>query len=72
MLANKRKHKVIGRTIILTISTILRNEMRYQGEFAGTKVETLLLFNESNKTLKNHKTKANLKLKARVVVTGYL
>lgn len=35
MLASRRKHKVMGRTIILTSSTTLRKGIKYQGELEG-------------------------------------
>lgn len=70
ILANKRKHKVTGRTIILTISTILKKEIKYQGELAGTKKEILLFLIIKSRILRNQTIKAILKLKAKVVVTG--
>lgn len=70
MLANKRKHKVIGRTKILTISTKLKNLIKYQGEFEGTNIENLFVLIDKNNILINHTTKERLRLKDRVVVTG--
>jgi hypothetical protein len=72
ILASRRKHKVIGRTTILTISTSLKKAIRYQGELAGTRRETFLVLITSIRILINHNIKAALRLKARVVVTGYL
>jgi len=44
MLAKRRKHKVIGRTLILISSTIHKKGTRYQGEFAGSNEDTALYF----------------------------
>ena len=70
MLASNRKHKVIGRTMILTISTRLKNEIKYHGELEGTSNEMLLFFVSRSSILINHSVNAKLKLKASVVVTG--
>ncbi len=72
ILANNRKHKVIGRTKILTISTNLRKGTKYQGELTGKREAIQSFFNASKKIVSSHIVKATLKLKAKVVVTGYL
>lgn len=72
MLANSRKHKVKGRTRILTISTNLRKGTKYQGEFEGRRAEEENFLFKSKKMLNNQKENAAPKLNAKVVVTGYL
>jgi len=72
MLANKRKHKVIGRTRILVISTSDRKGIRYQGVLAGSREEADKGFTKKMITLANHKENAAPKLKDKVVVTGKL
>jgi len=44
MLAKRRKHKVKGRTKILTSSTNPRKGIKYQGEFKGNKELTQFIF----------------------------
>jgi hypothetical protein len=70
MLAKRRKHKVIGRTMILTISTSARKAIKYQGELEGTKREMLFTLIRSIKILIDHSINAVLRLKAKAVVTG--
>jgi len=70
ILANNRKHKVIGRTMILINSTNLRKGIKYQGVFTGNRLEATINFTSCNRTLDNHKHKAILKLNPKVVVTG--
>jgi len=70
MLANNRKHKVIGRTIILMSSTILRNGTKYQGEFLGRTEDTVKYLLPCSKIPLNQNNKAALKLKPNLVVTG--
>jgi len=72
MLANKRKHKVIGRTKILTISTKDRKGIKYQGVLAGRREEADMGLTKKISTLANHKDNAPAKLKDKVVVTGNL
>jgi hypothetical protein len=72
MFASNRKHKVIGRTRILTNSTIPRKGDKYQGEFSGRRDAIELLFKLRRETLINHIKKATLKFNPKVVVTGYL
>lgn len=72
ILASSRKHKVIGRTKILIISTSLKKGTKYQGELIGSKLETAFDLIIKRKTLLSQKEKAADKLKERVVVTGYL
>jgi len=72
ILANSRKHKVTGRTLILTSSTSLRKGTKYQGEPTGNTVEQNLIFTVNNITLLIQNHKAILKLNLRVVVIGKL
>lgn len=72
ILANKRKHRVIGRTIILIISTRDKKGIRYQGVLAGNKEEVDEGLTKKMITLANHNANAAAKLKDKVVVTGKL
>lgn len=72
ILAKRRKHNVIGRTIILIISTTLRNGTRYQGELAGSKEPDQSFFIKRKIKLENHSIQAAQILNAKVVVTGKL
>lgn len=72
MFAKSRKHKVIGRTIMLTISTKDRKGTRYQGVLAGKRDEVDMGLTKKMITLANHKDKAAAKLNDKVVVTGKL
>jgi len=72
ILARRRKHKVIGRTIILIISTKDRKGIKYQGVLAGKREEAEEGLTTKIITLANHKDKAAAKLKDKVVVTGKL
>jgi hypothetical protein len=72
ILARRRKHRVIGRTIILIISTNDKKGIRYQGVLAGKREETEEGLTIKIMTLANHKDKAEAKLKDKVVVTGKL
>ena len=72
ILANRRKHKVKGRTTTLTTSTRHKKEMRYQGALEGKTKDKVNDFMNWMLTLLSQATKDNLKLKASVVVTGYL
>jgi len=44
ILARRRKHRVIGRTMTLINSTTHKNGTKYHGELAGNKVERDLYF----------------------------
>lgn len=70
MLANNRKHKVIGRTNKLIASTTLKKEARYQGAPNGKSLDTPFLLRKSSKTAANQKDKDRPRLKDRVVDTG--
>jgi len=72
ILANRRKHRVIGRTIILTISTNLKKGIKYQGVLVGSREDADEGFTRKIITLANHRDSAAPKLKDRVVVTGKL
>jgi len=72
ILAKRRKHRVIGRTIILIISTKDKKGTKYQGVLAGSKEEADEGFTRKIITLANHKANAAAKLKDKVVVTGKL
>lgn len=73
ILANSRKHRVIGRTLILVASTILKKGARYHGDPLGSNLELDLFFTKYKSiTVPNQKERANERLKASVVVTGYL
>lgn len=72
ILANSRKHKVIGRTLILTNSTSLRKGTRYQGDPAGNTVEQRLTLIRSKSILLTQNHKAIPRLNPKVVVTGKL
>lgn len=72
ILAKSRKHKVIGRTIILIISTKDKKGIRYHGVFAGKRDEVDIGLTKKMITLAIHKDRATAKLNDRVVVTGKL
>jgi len=72
ILAKRRKHKVIGRTMILIISTKDKKGIKYQGVLAGNKEEVDEGFTKKIITLASHKDSAAAKLKDKVVVTGKL
>lgn len=71
-MANSRKHKVIGRTIILTASTNLKKGTKYHGELEGNTFWKDILLKRKSKILLNHKDLAKNKLNPKVVVTGNL
>jgi len=70
MLAKSRKHKVIGRTIILINSTKHKKGTKYQGELEGRREDGNLYFIDCKITPPNQHEKAALKLNPKVVVTG--
>lgn len=70
MLANKRKHKVIGRTNNLTASTTLKKETKYQGEPTGKSLETDIDFISIKKIVESQRKRDIEKLKDKVVVIG--
>jgi len=70
--AKSRKHKVIGRTIILIISTRDKKGMRYHGVFDGKREEVDIGLTKKMITLANHKDRAAAKLNDKVVVIGKL
>lgn len=72
MLANRRKHKVMGRTEMLTSSTRHKKGTRYQGEFCGRTAEKTFDFIVCKKMPHNQQESAALRLNPKVVVTGYL
>lgn len=72
ILAKRRKHKVIGRTIILIISTRDKKGIKYQGVLAGNREEADEGFTKKIRTLANHKANAAARLKDNVVVIGKL
>jgi len=72
ILARRRKHKVIGRTIILIISTKDKKGTRYHGVLAGKREDADKGFTKKIITLANHKDRAAAKLNANVVVIGKL
>jgi len=72
MLANKRKHKVTGRTKMLVTSTILRNGTKYHGEFAGKTAETMNWLILWTQIPLIQKSIAEPKLNPKLVVTGKL
>jgi hypothetical protein len=61
---------VIGRTTILTNSTNLKKETKYQGELEGNNLEIVIIFIVKIITLLSHNKKAAVRLKDSVVVTG--
>lgn len=72
ILAKRRKHRVIGRTMMLIISTKDKKGIKYQGVLAGNKEEVDEGFTKKIITLANHKANAAARLKDNVVVTGKL
>jgi len=72
ILANRRKHRVIGRTKILIISTKDKKGIRYHGVLAGNKEEVDEGLTKKIITLVNHNANAAARLKDKVVVTGKL
>ena len=68
--ANNRKQRVIGRTTILTNSTNLKKEIKYQGELEGNNLEIVIIFIVKIIILLSHNKKAAVRLKDSVVVTG--
>lgn len=70
ILANKRKHKVIGRTITLINSTTDKKGTKYQGELDGRKEEINLNFNNWRRIPLNQHERAAPILKLKVVVMG--
>jgi len=68
--ANSRKQRVTGRTIILTNSTSLKKEIKYQGELEGNNLEIVIIFILKIIILLSHNKKAAVKLNDNVVVTG--
>lgn len=72
MFARSRKHRVIGRTIILIISTKDKKGIRYHGVLAGKRDEVDMGLTKKMITLANHKDRAAAKLNDKIVVTGKL
>jgi hypothetical protein len=72
ILASNRKHKVIGRTTILTTSTRHKKGIKYQGELLGSSLAKDEPFTRVNRILVIHKHKAIERLNLKVVVNGYL
>jgi len=70
ILANKRKQRVIGRTLILISSTKHKKGIRYQGEFRGRREERDLNFIIWIKILVIQHERAADKLNPKVVVRG--
>jgi hypothetical protein len=70
MLAKSRKQSVIGRTKILTTSTIHKNGTRYQGLFLGKTAEPFNILIVDKDTPNNQKDTAATKLNPKVVLTG--
>jgi len=72
ILARSRKHKVIGRTKILTISTKLKKKIKYHGEPIGNKALKGNTFIIRIRILQNQKHKAKDRLNLNTVVKGKL
>lgn len=72
ILANSRKHRVIGRTEILTISIKHKKGAKYQGELDGKNDEATISLLYIIIILLNQVINAMDKLNLKVVVTGYL
>lgn len=70
ILAKRRKQRVRGRTEILTISTSLKKEAKYHGEFKGKSEEMEFFFIKNITILTSQKNKAVPKFSLKVVVTG--
>lgn len=72
ILAKRRKQRVRGRTEILTISTSLKKEAKYHGEFKGNREDAESFLRQNITILTNQKNSALPKFNLKVVVTGYL
>lgn len=70
--AKRRKHRVIGRTIILIISTKDKKGIRYHGVLVGKREEAAIGLTKKIMMLASHKDSAAAKLNDKVVVTGNL
>jgi len=72
ILASNRKLSVIGRTIKLISSMILRKGAKYHGVFRGNRQESISDFTNNTSILPIHRIRASLRLNLIVVVMGYL
>jgi hypothetical protein len=72
ILAKRRKLRVMGRTLILTNSTTLKNGIKYLGVFIGRATETKESLTLVISNVEPQKNRATLKLIPTEVVKGNL